>query len=168
MKVDVICKICGKDNESLEHNFFGCRKAKLLWSISPARWDGLQQFEHSFPLWWRKLYSIRNQSHNHSRLELTACLLCNMWTCRNNWYFNNSMRSEMEIVENAQSEWLEYMLLQEEMKSKNGDSQSRRVACSSTGDLRMRLDTGSTIISISAISQQNTRRARNGLVAQNS
>lgn len=51
-QIDEICRICRKAPETLEHLFFHCRSAKLVWKLSPVQWDGLQLLEHFFPQWW--------------------------------------------------------------------------------------------------------------------
>lgn len=140
MQIDGTCKTCGKGQESLKHFFFACRKAKLVWNISPLRWDSFQQFKQSFSIWWGNLCGLGNQNHNSCMLEFTACILCQIRKCKNNWFLNNLMRSESEIIENAQSEWLEYLALQEENQSKNVVPQRVRAEEPINEELGMRLE----------------------------
>lgn len=60
------------------------------------------------------------------------------------------MRSELEIIENAQSEWLEYLALQEENQSKNVVPQRVRAEEPINEEPGMRLEAGYTTICISA------------------
>lgn len=42
-KGELICKQCGETNETVEHIFFQCSKAKLIWKMAPLQWDGLHE-----------------------------------------------------------------------------------------------------------------------------
>lgn len=35
------CRQCGKEAETLEHLFFHCNKAILIWKLAPVSWEGL-------------------------------------------------------------------------------------------------------------------------------
>lgn len=54
MKVDDRCRICGEEAESIEHMFFHCRKSKIIWELSPVKWDGMQAGTGSFKQWWEE------------------------------------------------------------------------------------------------------------------
>ncbi|XP_071932952.1 uncharacterized protein [Coffea arabica] len=40
-----ICHCCGKDTETIEHIFFNCPTAQVIWKIAPVRWEGLAKFK---------------------------------------------------------------------------------------------------------------------------
>lgn len=41
-QVDGVCRQCGEGMETMEHLFFHCAKAKMVWRLAPANWEGLQ------------------------------------------------------------------------------------------------------------------------------
>lgn len=49
--VDGICKQCGEGMETMEHLFFHCANARLVWKLAPVTWDGLHHHTFSFKEW---------------------------------------------------------------------------------------------------------------------
>lgn len=40
LQVDEWCKQCGEGMERVEHLFFHCPIAQVIWKLSPVQWDG--------------------------------------------------------------------------------------------------------------------------------
>lgn len=38
---NMICHCCEEETETIEHIFFFCPKAKVIWKLAPVRWEGL-------------------------------------------------------------------------------------------------------------------------------
>ncbi|GER28156.1 RNA-directed DNA polymerase (reversetranscriptase)-related family protein [Striga asiatica] len=45
------CRLCGEDSESLEHIFFSCERASLVWKIAPVSWDCCNIADVGFTGW---------------------------------------------------------------------------------------------------------------------
>lgn len=52
MIVEDVCEHCGESQETVEHIFFHCPKAHLIWKLALVRWDGLSQKTDSIKAWW--------------------------------------------------------------------------------------------------------------------
>lgn len=67
-----ICKWCGEATESIEHSFFQCERAKLIWKLSLVNWEGLSTHTNSFKDWWKAHENAGNQQELLDRQEITA------------------------------------------------------------------------------------------------
>lgn len=101
-------------------------------------------------------------------IEFTAFLLWNMWKNKNDQFFNKSKITEMEIIEKSQTEWVEYVTMEEESKLNQTDWLGQRVVVDSNEDHRRKLDAGCVIKCIRAAFQLTQRKARFEILAQNS
>lgn len=106
--LDETCKMCEEEKEMLEHHFFHCENAKLLWKLAPVQWDGLLQHTNSFKEWWRSIEAAATREEMEDRKELTAYILWHIWKNHNSWIFNLEKWSELEVVQHAWSAWMEY------------------------------------------------------------
>ncbi|CAA0826189.1 Unknown protein [Striga hermonthica] len=105
---DPICRICGSEVESLEHLFFLCPRAQIIWKLSPVSWDGMESDNLNFKRWWTRLCLIKNSVGVSDRINLTAYILWSIWKSRNLILFQNIWKPEKFVVESACKEWLEY------------------------------------------------------------
>lgn len=71
-------------------------------------WDGLQSLTNHFPSWWLQVYCIGFKEVDHSRLELTACILWSIWKNRNAWHFNSINVPASQVFQRGHAEWLEF------------------------------------------------------------
>lgn len=45
---DLTCPMCGEGDEQLEHLFFNCRRARIVWKLAPVSWEGLERETEHF------------------------------------------------------------------------------------------------------------------------
>lgn len=75
IELDETCKLCGEEKKTVEHPFFHCVKAKMIWKMAPVQWDGLIQQTTSFKEWWRTLENAtdRNEMEIGRNYQHTSC-----------------------------------------------------------------------------------------------
>lgn len=72
---DQTCNMCGEGEENLEHLFFKCRRAQVVWKLALVKWDGLEEKTVSFPWWWQKLCSLSLDQVIEDRIQLSVYIL---------------------------------------------------------------------------------------------
>ncbi|CAA0833761.1 Ribonuclease H-like superfamily protein, partial [Striga hermonthica] len=107
MDVDVICQPCGEAPETIEHIFFHCPRAQMLWNISPVSWDGICNVGCKFKTWWSHLYTIKPSLVAEDRIQLTTYLLWWLWKSRNLWMFEKIKIPIHLVAAKAHQAWLE-------------------------------------------------------------
>ena len=107
-KGDKHCILCGKD-EIIDHLFFSCSVARLIWNLVGCALDLKQiprDLNDCFGSWLSKFQT------NNKRLILvgTSALLWAIWKCRNDIIFDKKkINDRMEIVKmicNWISDWV--------------------------------------------------------------
>lgn len=136
LSLDPICKTCGEGTESMEHMFFKCTKAQIIWEHSPVRWDGLAEYTPCFSDWWTRICLLAKTDVNQRRLELTACLLWEIWKMRNQWCFNNVEVSAVEVVDKVLRGWSEFQECRSR-EQKETNLQSRQVDTQAAGNQQL-------------------------------
>lgn len=101
-----------EEAENLEHLFFWCRRAHVVWKLAPLKWDGLEQESENFSWWWQKLSLLSLDKTNQDTIQLSVYILWMLWKTRNLWVFNWERRSEKEIVDLACAKWHEFCEVQ--------------------------------------------------------
>lgn len=122
LEVDDTCKVCGEGKETVNHLFFHCLKANIIWKLAPVRWEISEQQALSFKQWWSSLENAENSKEMSDRKELTAYILWHIWKNRNRWTFNAETWSEIDIVQGAWNEWIEYKAELPTTKREEGSS----------------------------------------------
>ena len=56
---DLICKLCGVNTETVEHIFFQCKQAQMIWRMALLQWDGLKEHTVDFRRWWTMLMEVQ-------------------------------------------------------------------------------------------------------------
>ncbi|XP_027109391.2 uncharacterized protein [Coffea arabica] len=107
-KGELIYKQCGETNETVEHIFFQCNKAKLIWNMAPLQWDGLHEYTSDFRKWWSRLMEVKVRKDGMQHICLTVDILWHIWKSRNEAEFESKDRHPMEVVRNAVNDWEEY------------------------------------------------------------
>lgn len=123
MRVDGICRQCGEASETVEHLFFLCAKAQIIWKLAPVSWDGLESQTFSFKEWWRAHGKVGQREKLKERQEQTAYIIWHIWKARNSWLYNGQMVPELEVVQQTMEECLEFA----ECQQKSGGAAQRRM-----------------------------------------
>lgn len=100
--------MCGEAPETIEHLLLHCVRTKLIWKLAPVGWEVLDQITFSFKKWWRELSKAMNKQEMDNRQELTTYLLWHIWKAWNCWNFNAGVVTELEVVQGAMDELMEY------------------------------------------------------------
>lgn len=108
VQVDEICRLYREDAETIEQLFFHCGRSQLIRKLSPVSWEELQNNTNSFREWWKEQSRVKNSWDLQDRQEFTTYLMWHIWKARNAWIFNGEKRSEIEVVQHAWEEWLEF------------------------------------------------------------
>lgn len=103
-----MCKLCGEEKETVGHVFFHCPTAQLIWKLAPVRWEGVDQQVISVQDWWRDMVTARNMKKLDDRKEFFVYMLWHIWKHRNRWTFGSEKWTELEVVQGACNEWLEF------------------------------------------------------------
>mgnify|MGYP004714637143 CR=1 FL=1 len=53
------CKYCREGKKTIEHMFFFCRHAKMIWKAAPIKWDEIHEFRNKFWLWWNSILEAK-------------------------------------------------------------------------------------------------------------
>ncbi|GER55378.1 heat stress transcription factor A-7b [Striga asiatica] len=112
-------KVCGFDDETLEHALFNCPNAQLVWNLAPVNWEGPKE-QDSFKDWWWQISELNKSETSEARIQLSTYILWWLWKCRNLSVFEGSKRPAPLIVEGSKrpaplivegtvKEWTEYM-----------------------------------------------------------
>lgn len=80
---DQICAMCGKEVETIEHMFFKCRRAQVVWKLAPVKWDGLESNTERFAWWCQSLFSLQMDKICQDRIQLSLYILWMLWKTRN-------------------------------------------------------------------------------------
>ena len=70
-----ICHCCGKETETIEHIFFFCPKAQVVWKLAPVRWEGLVALQSNLWRWWEAVIQSARESEGVNRIKLTVNIL---------------------------------------------------------------------------------------------
>lgn len=108
--IDDVYKQCGEAKETVEHLFFFCPKAWLIWKLPPVYWEGLEQHTFYFKEWWRIQGTTRGNEGLEESKELTAYIMWQMWKARNSCHFNAERWTELEIIQKAWREWIKFRI----------------------------------------------------------
>lgn len=109
--------------------FFHAKKAQHIWRLSLVCWEGFHNLTKDFKGLWKQICNRDNQAINQSRVELSAFMLWDLWKTRNEWCFNATCISELEVVERSRSELIEFKELQvgKVVQQKVGNSRGRKM-----------------------------------------
>lgn len=107
------CLQCGEQLKTIEHLFFNCPKAQVIWKLAPVSWEGLSQATDSFSGWWLAHGKARNREEILERQELTAFILWYMWKAKNALVFCGESWDEREIIERAWRDWRDWKDVQQ-------------------------------------------------------
>ncbi|XP_027182377.1 uncharacterized protein LOC113780798 [Coffea eugenioides] len=102
------CCCCGERTETLEHMFFFCKHAELIWKVAPINWEGLNEYRYSFWHWWGSLMEAQVRKEGREHIELTINVLWQIWKSRNLIQFNREGRCPGLTSNKAVQEWLEF------------------------------------------------------------
>ncbi|XP_071939813.1 uncharacterized protein [Coffea arabica] len=102
------CCCCGERTETLEHIFFFCKHAELIWKVAPINWEGLNEYRYSFWHWWGSLMEAQVRKEGREHIELTINVLWQIWKSRNLIQFNREGRYPGLTSNEAVQEWLEF------------------------------------------------------------
>lgn len=145
----------------MEHLLFKCRRAQLIWKLSPVKWDRLAKDVHRFSWWWKMVCSLKRDMVNEDQIQLSVYILWMLWKARNLRIFKGEMQSEKETVDMAMAmtEWQEFGEIRRDqcfhgLNSTNGQTHQ--------GEVRVDTIVGCIIVYINACSM-NQRQA--GLAA---
>ncbi|XP_027076016.1 uncharacterized protein [Coffea arabica] len=103
-----LCACCGEQPETVEHMFFYCKHAELIWKASPIQWDGLLEFRKSVWLWWNSLMEAKARDAGKEHICLTVNLLWQIWKSRNRVQFEREVGCPGIVGMKAVQEWNEY------------------------------------------------------------
>nr|XP_027120381.1 uncharacterized protein LOC113737334 [Coffea arabica] len=117
------CHCCGEDMETIEHIFFTCPTAKVIWKIAPVRWEGLAKLQGNLWRWWEAVLQAAKKSEGVGRIQLTANILWQIWKARNKVTFQQEITDAKNIVDKAQQEWIEYEAAMESDTGPNSESE---------------------------------------------
>lgn len=104
-----ICKGCGDHEETVEHLLFHCPRAQQVWKCAPIQWDGVADQVGCFKNWWWSVFEATSRKDGSDHLALTANILWQLWKSRNEWEFHDNQKHPMQVVNQAHSEWLEFL-----------------------------------------------------------
>ncbi|XP_027090263.2 uncharacterized protein [Coffea arabica] len=107
-KGDVICKLCGENSEIVEHIFFHCKQAQMIWRMAPLQWDGLMEHTVDFRRRWSMLMEVQTRKDGREHIALTVKILWQIWKARNEAEFEENDRHPMEVIRKAIKDWEEY------------------------------------------------------------
>ncbi|XP_027090165.1 uncharacterized protein [Coffea arabica] len=107
-KGDIICKICGENSETVEHIFFHCKQAQMIWRIAPLQWDGLKEHTADFRRWWTMLMEVQTRKEGREHINLTVNILWQIWKARNAAEFDGKDTHPMEVIRKAIKDCKEY------------------------------------------------------------
>ncbi|XP_071926981.1 uncharacterized protein [Coffea arabica] len=94
----------------MEHMFFFCKHAELIWKAAPINWDGLRDYRHNFWLWWGGLMEAKARKEGREHIELTINVLWQIWKSKNHIQFNREGRCPGVTANKAVQEWLEFQV----------------------------------------------------------
>ncbi|XP_027184267.1 uncharacterized protein LOC113782585 [Coffea eugenioides] len=112
-KGDLICKRCGENTETVEHIFFQCKQAQMIWRMAPLQWDGLKEHTPDFSRWWSSLMEVQVRKEGREHINLTVEILWQIWKARNEAEFEGKDRHPMQVIRKAMKEWEEYQQSQQ-------------------------------------------------------
>nr|XP_027081023.1 uncharacterized protein LOC113703745 [Coffea arabica] len=112
-KGDMICKLCGEGSETVEHIFFHCTKAQMIWQMAPLQWDGIKEHTADFRRWWSILMEAQTRREGLEHIALTVEILWQIWKARNEAEFEEKDRHPMEVIRKAIKDWEEYQQAQQ-------------------------------------------------------
>ncbi|XP_027061996.1 uncharacterized protein [Coffea arabica] len=99
---------CGEDTETIEHIFFFCPKAQVVWRIALVRWKGITELQYNMWRWWDAVTQSAMKEQGMDRIKLKVNMLWQIWTARNKMTFQTENVDAKLIVDKAQQEWIEY------------------------------------------------------------
>ena len=71
-KGSTICQCCGEEAETIEHIFFFCPKAQVVWKLAPVRWEGLADLQGNMWRWWDAVMQAARETQGVDRIRLTV------------------------------------------------------------------------------------------------
>nr|XP_027124351.1 uncharacterized protein LOC113741063 [Coffea arabica] len=113
---DPVCRLCGEDQETVEHLLLNCQHTQQVWKAAPIQWDDAIDQKGDFKRWWIRILEAKNRQGGMEHIGLTANILWQVWKERNSKEFENKTScSPARTIGKAQKEWLEQ---EEVMKGK--------------------------------------------------
>ncbi|XP_027126082.2 uncharacterized protein [Coffea arabica] len=105
---DPVCRMCGEEQESVEHLFFSCPHTQEVWKVAPIKWDGVVDQQGSFKRWRITVSEARRRPRGMEHIGLTANILWQVWKERNKKEFENKGSClPARTISKAHKEWLE-------------------------------------------------------------
>ena len=95
IQVDLTCPSCGQEEENIEHLFFKCKEAQLIWRASRLGFDFQVGTPISFLHWWIKWLQ---EAPDRDSMLLVIAILWVIWCNRNQALFHNKRHSVEESL----------------------------------------------------------------------
>ena len=106
---------------TIEHIFFNCPTAQVIWKIAPVRWEGLAKLQGNLWRQWEAMLQAAKETQDVGRIQLTANILWQIWKARNKFTFQQEIANVKVIVDKAQQEWIEYEAARESDTGSNSE-----------------------------------------------
>lgn len=100
------CKCCGEGEESIEHLFFHCNQAQLIWKFAPIHWEGLMDKQHNFESWWQGILKAASKTGIEYHVTIAVCILWMILKCGNKWLFDGIRHDFNFTMEQARNDCL--------------------------------------------------------------
>ena len=59
----------------MEHMFYQCPIAQIVWKLAPVRWEGLRDLQTNMWRWWEAVAQIGTKEQGMEQINLTANIL---------------------------------------------------------------------------------------------
>ena len=103
-----VCKVCGIEDETIDHMLFRCSNAQLVWKICPINWPNLGN-TMNFAGWWNELFTNTKQYLDSIELiKLSISIMWQIWKARNAKIFNGEIPELNDIVKKAMFDFHEF------------------------------------------------------------
>ena len=77
-----LCNCCGENAETIEHIFFFCptaqvvwKLAQVVWKLAPVRWEGIVELQCNIWRWWDAVMQSVREAQGIDRIKLTVNIL---------------------------------------------------------------------------------------------
>ena len=97
-----LCNCCGEDTETIEHIFFFCPKAQVVWKIVPVSWERITELQSNIWRWWDAVMQSAKEEQGMDRIKLTVNILWQIWKAGNKMTFQSKNVDAKLIVDKAQ------------------------------------------------------------------
>ncbi|XP_060200243.1 uncharacterized protein LOC132628484 [Lycium barbarum] len=98
---DATCRVCGMEEEAVEHMFFHCPRSLAVWKMSPFLWPNIDRVNNFASSWYNFFLNAKKFPEPMNLLNLSVHLMWFIWKARNSWTFNNEMWDVSNIMSQA-------------------------------------------------------------------